>query len=296
MSETIDLTNYPVIAQNQGKSCEVTEIVALHGIDLAKTGYSLLLTTLTSISTTVQVVGQNMLGYTGFAVINDEIVQVNSSVAIGDNTSLSISRAEQGTVAQTLSVIDKDYIFPVNLFFVDTFNYKSKTDLSESDLFGISLDNGRIIIADDIQNWQPYSSNRLYNSYINKRVFLFRGINGQFIKDYEGVTTNYTLRDYGEVEITISDSVATVYNEPLNSNKLFTDMYPKEMMETMFPEYKVQYVADTNEAHYPKIKDLTLGEFDKYSDFLQYICKKYALRIVFRKNNTIFIFSDIQQE
>ena len=50
----------------------------IDGIDLAKTGYSLLLTTLSPISTTVQVVGQNMLGYTGFAVINDEIVQVNS--------------------------------------------------------------------------------------------------------------------------------------------------------------------------------------------------------------------------
>lgn len=296
MSETIDLTNYPIIAQNQGGSCEITEIVALHGIDLAKTGYSLLLTTLTSISTTVQVVGQNMLGYTGFAVINDEIVQVNSSVAIGDNTSLSITRAMNGTVAQTITSIDKDYIFPVNLFFIDTMNYKAKTDLSESDLWGFSLDNGRVILNEDTDEWKIESPSKLYNPYINKRVFLFRGINGQFIKDYEGVTTNYTLRDYGEVEITISDSVATVYNEPLNSNKLFTDMYPKEMMETMFPEYKVQYIADTDETHYPKIKDLTLGEFDKYSDFLQYLCKKYALRIIFRKNNTIHIFSDIQQD
>lgn len=296
MSETIDLTNYPVIAQNQSGSCEITEIVALHGIDLAKTGYSLLLTTLTSISTTVQVVGQNMLGYTGFAVINDEIVQVNSSVAIGNNTSLSITRAMNGTVAQTITSIDKDYIFPVKLFFIDTMNYKAKTDLSESDLWGFSLDNGRVILNEDTDEWKIESPSKLYNPYINKRVFLFRGINGQFIKDYEGVSTNYTIRDNGEIEITIADSVASVYNESLSSNKLFDNVYPKAILQDIFPEYKVKYVADTTESHYPLITNFSLGEFDKYSDFLQSFCKKYALRVVFRKNNTIHIFSDIQQE
>lgn len=296
MSETIDLTNYPVIAQNQGGNCEITSIVALHGINLAKTGYSLLLTTLTSISTTVHVVGENMLGYTGFAVINDEIVQVNSSVAIWGNTSLSITRAMHGTVAQTISSIDNDYIFPVNLFFVDTMNYKAKTDLNESDLWGFSLDNGRVILNENTDEWKIESPSKLYNPYINKRVFLFRGVDGQFIKDYEGVSTNYTIRDNGEIEITISDSVANVYSEPLNSNRLFDNIYPKEILQTMFPEYKVKYVADTNESHYPLITNFSLGEFEKYSDFLQYLCKKYALRIIFRKNNTIHIFSDIQQD
>ena len=48
-----------------------------------------------------------------------------------------------GTVAQTLSSINRDYIYPIQLFFPNTYDYSSKTDISDSDLWGISLDNSR---------------------------------------------------------------------------------------------------------------------------------------------------------
>lgn len=293
---TIDLSNYPIIKNNQEGSCQISAMIGLHGIDLAETKKSMLLTTLTTISTTLQVVGQDMLNYTGYAVINDEIVYVNNTVAIGDNLSLSILRGMNGTVAQTLSSINRDYIYPIQLFFPNTYDYSSKTDISDSDLWGISLDNGKCQIIDNPDNWNYFNSSKLYNKYINKEIFIFEGINGQFIKTYEGVTTRINTDSTNVIEIEFSDNSAKTYNESLDSNKYYNNVTLKELLENVYPEQRVQYVADTNEADYPIVRFFTLGDFETYSAMLSYICKQFAVRIVFRKNNTIFVFSDVMQE
>ena len=170
-----DLTNFPIISANQENNCSVSAIIGVNGInvDNSKNLKSNLTSAITSSATELTVAGV-YTGFTGYITIDDEIVYTSASLVVGENTTLTIQRGMLGTVAQEHSINKNVYSIEI-MRGVSDYKYNEQTDGSESDLFGVNMDNGSCKIECNPKDWSKFNPSRVYN-YKNKRIiFIFEG-------------------------------------------------------------------------------------------------------------------------
>lgn len=292
-----DLTNYSTIANNQEKDCTINALFFINGIN--KTSSKNFITTLYSLAigtdTNIFVNG-NYAGYTGYIIIKNEVMIVSSSTWDGTKTTMAVTRQALGTVKETSYAIGTT-IYPVDLFKrLANYKYSQQSDGSESDLFGVNMDTGSVVIYDEPIKWSKFNASKEYNYKNRKKVFLFEGINGQYIKRFEGLTYRKTNNNVKKsITIDFKSDLSKFWEENITQTKVYYNNTIKEVLEDLFTGYTVSYINNTNESDYIKLTNFKTSKYSTYGDLLNGISKLTLTRIRFTEDNRILVTSDLVQ-
>ena len=285
----IDLTQYPKIASSQNSNFHIdSKLVAIHGINVFTNIKDNLTSFITANETNINLLG-TWTGYVGFITINDEILYVTSAT----DHNLTVIRAQQGTVALNHSL--NSLVYTIDIFkTISSYNWSQSIGITDRDLFSIEIDSGRIVINDLSKNWNKLYEGCLYNFKRNKEVFIWEGCNEQVTKVWEGLTKDKNdSSESNEIIIELTGYFNKFADEPIKPLKIYDNIRPKEMLEDLFKGYSAKYIGNTIITDYFKIYNLSTGDFTTYRDFINYICKEYAIHLLFRKDKTIHIISDM---
>lgn len=286
----IDLTGTS-IATAQNSSFHVdSKLVAIHGIDVINSNNikDKIAWSITDLSTEISMM-DDWTGFTGFICINDEILYVTESTSSG----VTVLRGQFGTIPRYHSMLSDVYTITI-LKNVTSYEWAQSIGLTDRDLFTTEISNGKIVLDDLPKNWNKLYDGCLYSFKRNKEVFIWEGCDGELVKVWEGVTTSKTGESSeNTITINISDYFYRYADEPIRPVAVFNNIRPKELLEALFTGFTAKYVGNEDENDYFKINNLSTSDYSTYRDFLNYICKEYAIRLLFRKDKTIHILSDL---
>lgn len=286
----IDLTGTS-IATAQNSSFHIdSKLVAIHGIDVINSNNikDKIAWSITDLSTEISMM-DDWTGFTGFICINDEILYVTEASLSG----ITVLRGQFGTIPKYHSMLSDVYTITI-LKNVTSYEWSQSIGLTDRDLFTTEISNGKIVLDDLPKNWNKLYDGCLYSFKRNKEVFIWEGCDGELVKVWEGVTTSKTSESSeNTITINISDYFYRYADEPIRPVAVFNDIRPKALLEALFTGFTAKYVGNEDENDYFKINNLSTSDYSTYRDFLNYICKEYAIRLLFRKDKTIHILSDL---
>lgn len=295
----IDLTNYSKIKDNQEKSHIRSVLVCIHGIDINDLNNSKFEASTAINDETVTIPCENFdVDYKGYAVIENEIIEV-----LGVNTitkTITVNRGCLGTKATAHPLITgKKYdIISVQIFKnIENYSYSHKTDVSDNDLFGVSMDGGTITLLDEPYKWNIYANDNLYKYRNMKEVFIFEGCNGELIKVYDGITSGKTTNSrQGRITIAFKNVLYKWFNEEIRQALYFENTTIKELLETIFENYTVIFPEGYNTTEFLNISNFYFKQYKYYSELLQALSRNHCCRIRFTTNKRIYVFNDLFQE
>lgn len=243
------------------------------------------------IDTEIEIKGLH--SYTGYAVIENEVVNVTNYVLNTNTTTLTVERGLFFTIKSTHNINSKFY--PVT--YLDTlseYTYEQKSDVSDSSLLSISLDTGTITLLDEPLNWATYNPNKKYDYKDYQKIFIFEGVNNEVVKTFEGVTSKkYDYKTSKKIKIEFKSSIYKEWKNGLNKSKMFYDNTIEEVLNYLYPDYKVEYLNGTDKNKLIKIKNMDLKNYTTHNNFLNALCRDRLIRLRFTTDNRILIVSDL---
>jgi len=292
-----DLTNYLGIqeAQNNKQSQDISFIMLSNcNIDNSKNIDTTLYSTMSS-TQTLALVNGNYSGYTGYIIIEDEIMLVSNSTWNGTYTTMTISRGKLNTIASS-HISGRILRDGQRIREVLSWEYADRAEATQNSLFSSVLSKGRVLIGDDVDKYDKKSATKLYNIKNNKFIYIFNGSNGEVLCEFVGYIFRPFSQDFEQYVIPFRDRLSLVWGEPLDLNLNFSNATIKEVLSQVLniPEVNIEYANGTLEDDYFTIDEISTNEYETYDSFLQALCSNNLLRFVFERDEKIRVFSDVK--
>ena len=290
----VDLSNFSIIKDLQEESSRVSALIFINGINNnASLNFdSTLVNAIDSSQTTILVVG-NYGGYTGNIIIQSEILDVTLAVNVGNNTLFMVTRSNDTT---PLSHLINSKVYSVQFMDETTsYDYEMKCDVSDTDLFGVNVESNSVRILAEYLDWANYSSSKLYDYKNSAKIFILEGINDQYIKTYEGYTSDKNPSALeGYVDIEFKNELDRVFESDIRKVKTYKNKYIGEILEDYYPEYTTEYMhMDKGETDTLQIQYINTGDYDQDSTFLKALSRMSACRLRFAMDGKIKLFSEM---
>ena len=282
---------YGNMLNNQDNSSTQSYFIVVNGINNNLNIKTKLLNSVSNTDTNITIIGQYAIPVDTLLLIEDEVMKVISSSINGNNTDISVQRAILGTFALSHSVTS--YIYTVDyLENVDNLTYKQVSNVSDNDLFTVNVETGSFKLLDNPYNWALNNPNKKWTWKKNSPVFIFEGVNGEFVCTYQGVLTrkspSISLKEKS-LKFEFKNDLSLFYNKKPSVVKFYNNVSIDTLLQDLFPNYTIQLINETDINNYPKLTNFDTGKFNTINELLNEISKNTMTRIRFRKNNTIFI-------